>query len=161
MNMTCCSHEDSRVWDRRIALGQLQRAVELCIFIRIYQNRKSTAVEPDRNPDVLKVVETIRQRASRSEQSAQPAGGDVPQGATQALVEDPTSISHLRFAALSSRLAQVAARASADAIAAPARAHDPMPSDTVLRLLTDIRRMAEAIAAISAGDAVSIGRDTP
>ena len=131
------------------------------VYSYVSTNRKLTAVEPDRNLDVLKVVETIRQRASRSEQSAQPAGGDVPQGATQALAEDPTSISHLHFAALSSRLAQVAAKASADAIAAPACAHDPMPSDTVLRLLSDIRRMADAIAAISAGDAVSIGRGTP
>jgi hypothetical protein len=114
-------------------------------------------VQPNRNRGVLEVVDTIRQRMHRSEQSPRVPAGVAPAGATHPLVEDPSCISHAHFAALSSRLAQVAAKASADAIAAPASAHDPMPSDTVLRLLTDLRRMADAIAAVSAGDAVSTG----
>lgn len=102
--------------------------------------------------DVLDVVDTIQRRMHRSEQLPM-----VPADTALPLVEDPSCISRSHFACLSSRLAQVAAKASADAIAAPASAHDPMPSATVLRLLTDLWRMADAIAAISAGDAASNG----
>lgn len=104
-----------------------------------------------------KVVDTIRRRMDRGEQMTDAMTGMPNLQYAQSVVDSPSSISHARFAALSSRLAQVAAKASADAMAAPARAHAPMPADAVLRFLSDLRRMADAIAAISAGDVHQLG----
>jgi hypothetical protein len=70
----------------------------------------------------------------------------------QAVAADPSSISHVHFAALSSRLAQVSAKASADSTAAPARAHDPLQMDLVMRFLSDVRQIADTIAGFATGD---------
>jgi hypothetical protein len=75
------------------------------------------------NPDV-EVFNTIRGRLHRSEQPASFDAGAIPRGAAQLLAEHPSSISHAHFAALLSRLSQVAAKASADAMAVPVCAHD-------------------------------------
>jgi hypothetical protein len=64
----------------------------------------------------------------------------------------PSSISHARFGAMSARLAQVAASASANALAQPASAYDPMQMEIVLRFLSDVRRIADVVAAVAAGD---------
>ena len=99
-----------------------------------------------------KVVDTIRRRMDRAEQVIDAMTGTPSPQSSRSMIDSPSSISHARFAALSSRLAQVAAKASADAMAVPASAHTPMPADAVLRFLSDLRRMADAIAAISTGD---------
>src|SRR5690349_5440716 len=101
--------------------------------------------ELDRNGSVqaFDAVETIRRRMARSEEVA----GDTD----EARAGEPSSISRARCAALSSRLAQLAARAAADCLAVPARAHEAVPMETVLRLLSDVRRITEAIAAIAGG----------
>jgi hypothetical protein len=68
-------------------------------------------------------------------------------------VENPAQI-YARVArpVRSDSLAQVAAKASADALAQPASAHDPVPIETVLRLLTDVRRIADVMAEFAAGN---------
>ena len=74
----------------------------------------------DRGHQALKVVETIERRMDRGEQRPEAA---VDPSRAQSMTETPTSINHVHFAALSSRLAQVAAKASADAMSAPACAY--------------------------------------
>jgi hypothetical protein len=53
---------------------------------------------------------------------------------------------------MSARLAEVAAKASADALAQPAAAHDPVPIEMVLRLLSDVRRIADVMEEFAASD---------
>jgi hypothetical protein len=121
-------------------------------YIYLHMQRlRSDQVHPDRGLQALTVVETIERRMNRVERIAEPEAGTPDPHPAQSMTEPPSSISHAHFAALSSRLAQVAAKASADAVSPPACAYDPMPADVVLRLLTDVRRMADAIAALSAG----------
>jgi len=110
-------------------------------------------MNPNRGHQTFKVVDTIRRRMNRDVRGAEPVAGTPDLRSGQTTTDAPSSISHAHFAALSSRLAQVAAKASADAMAVPVSAHEPMPEDAVLRFLSDLRRMADAIAAISAGDA--------
>jgi hypothetical protein len=97
------------------------------------------------------VVETIRRRMVRSEELA----GTTVETATvtedHLEVTNPSSISHVHFAALSSRLAQVSAKASADAMSVPACAHDPMSMEFIARYLTDLRRLADAITELATG----------
>ncbi len=69
----------------------------------------------------LQVVDTIRRRMDRSESLADPAN-NMPDLDSAPPTDISTSISHAHFAALSSRLAQVAAKASADAMAMPVHA---------------------------------------
>ena len=68
-------------------------------------------------------------------------------------VGSATSISHARFSAVTARVAQVAARAAADALAEPACAHDPVQEERILRFLAscDVRRIAEVIADVAGG----------
>ncbi len=64
-----------------------------------------------------------------------------------------SSINHARFGAMAARLAQVAAKASADALRQPERAHDAVPEADVLRFLSDVRRIMNAVAEFAAGEA--------
>ena len=97
------------------------------------------------NRQLIDVVDTIRRRMARTEKPA-PITAETRPGTGNA-----TSINHARFSALTARLAQVAARAAADALAEPACAHDPVQEEHVLRFLTDVRRIAEVIADVAAG----------
>jgi hypothetical protein len=67
------------------------------------------------------------------------------------VTDSPSSLSHARFSALTARLAQLAAKATADSLAEPACAHDPVREERILRFLSDVRRIAETIADIAAG----------
>jgi hypothetical protein len=98
---------------------------------------------------VLGVVDTICRRMERSEDAV--AAATAGKNEVQSMVASPSSINHARFSAMSARLAQVAAKASADALAQPASAHDPVEMGHVLRLLSDVRRIADAIAEFAAG----------
>jgi hypothetical protein len=90
------------------------------------------------------MVDTIRRRMQRADEFAEVATETARVSASQSAAADPSSISHARFAALSSRLAQVSAKAAC--------AHDPMYTEIVLRFLTDVRRISDAVAALAAGD---------
>jgi hypothetical protein len=100
---------------------------------------------------VSNVVDTIRRRMQRCEELAEAAGETARTSETQSVAADPSCINNVRFAALSSRLAQVSAKAAADSLAQPDCAHDRMHMDFVLRFLTDVRRIADAIAAYATG----------
>jgi hypothetical protein len=94
------------------------------------------------------VVDTIRRRSQCADTSSAVSAmisGEPPTAA------DLSSINRARFSALSARLAQLSAKASADSLAQPACAHDPVPMEDVARLLTDLRRIADTIADIAAG----------
>jgi hypothetical protein len=110
---------------------------------RVHQNRERQASG---------VVDTIRRRLQRAEEWAEVAIETPSVSASQSAAADPSSISHARFAALSSRLAQVSAKASADSLGQPACAHDPVHTEIVLRFLTDVRRISDAVAALAIGD---------
>jgi hypothetical protein len=104
---------------------------------------------------VLDVVDTIRRRMERyNEIPADPsevrAANEVPLP-----TGSPSSINHARFASLSARLARVAAKASADSLPSPACSHDAVQADVVLRFLTDVRRIADAIAEFASGNCVA------
>jgi hypothetical protein len=79
----------------------------------------------------------------------------IPSDAAQSIETQPaaapSSVNRARFGAMTARLAQVAAKASADALAQPACAHDPVPMENVLRLLSDVRRVADVIADVATG----------
>jgi hypothetical protein len=117
----------------------------------IYTGKECWGVHRNREPQVSDVVETIRRRMERSEDLAEVAGNTAIISETQPVGASPSCINHARFAAMSARLAQVSAKASADCLAQPARAHDPMHTEHVLRFLTDVRRIADAIAAYATG----------
>jgi hypothetical protein len=95
------------------------------------------------------VVDTIRRRMERCEELV--VDGTARLSEPQSVGANPSSISHARFAALSSRLAQVSAKVSADSLTQPARAHEPMQMEIVLRFLTDVRRIADAVAEFATG----------
>jgi hypothetical protein len=103
----------------------------------VHQNREQQASD---------VVDTIRRRMERSDELATIVDETARLSEPQSAAANPSSISCARFAALSSRLAQVAAKASADSLARVACAHDRMHMDDVLRFLTDVRRIADAVA---------------
>jgi hypothetical protein len=98
---------------------------------------------------VAGVVDAIRRRMERSEDAV--AAGTAGTNGSLSMVASPSSINRARFSAMSARLAQVAAKASADALAQPASAHDPVEMGYVLRLLSDVRRITDAIAEFAAG----------
>jgi hypothetical protein len=116
-------------------------------------------MQQDRGHQVSDVVDTIRRRLQRAEEFAVVATETTEMSKLQAGTTSPSSISRARFAALSSRLAQVSARASADSLAQPACAHDPMHTEIVLRFLTDVRRISDAVAAFAVGDCPVEGAD--
>jgi len=116
-------------------------------------------VHQDREQQASDVVDTIRRRIQRAEEFAIVAIETAGMSELQAGTATPSSISHARFAALSSRLAQVSAKASADSLAQPACAHDAMHTEIVLRFLTDVRRISDAVAAFAAGDCPVEGAD--
>jgi hypothetical protein len=97
------------------------------------------------------VVDTIRRRMERCEELGAVVDETARLSEPQSVGANPSSISHARFAALSSRLAQVSAKVSADSLTQPARAHDPMQMEIVLRFLTDVRRIADAVAEFATG----------
>jgi regulator of protease activity HflC (stomatin/prohibitin superfamily) len=103
-------------------------------------------VHQDREQLSSDVVDTIRRRMERCEEQAAVVDEAAKLSEAQPVAAYPASINRARFAALSSRLAQVAAKASADSLSRVDRAHDRMPMDDVLRFLTDVRRIADAVA---------------
>jgi hypothetical protein len=109
-------------------------------------------VHQDREQQTSNVVDTIRRRMERCEELAAVVDETARLSEPQSVGANPSSISHARFAALSSRLAQVAAKVSADSLTRPACAHDPMQIEIVLRFLTDVRRIADAVAEFATGD---------
>jgi hypothetical protein len=109
-------------------------------------------VRQDRKHRASDVVDTIRRRMERSEGLATVVDETARLSDPQSVPTSPSSISHARFSALSSRLAQVSAKASADSLTRPACAHDPIQMETVLRFLTDVRRIADVITAFATGD---------
>jgi hypothetical protein len=115
-------------------------------------SRELWRVHQNREHQVSDVVGTIHRRMRRSEDLAAVADETAGMSETQSAGASPSSISHARFAAMSARLAQAAAKASADSLSLPAHAHDPVQMEQVLRLLTDVRRIADAIAEYATGD---------
>jgi hypothetical protein len=109
-------------------------------------------VHQDREQQTSNVVDTIRKRMERCEELATAVGETAELSEAQSVVAYPASINRARFAALSSRLAQVAAKASADSLSRVDCAHDRMRMDDVLRFLTDVRRIADAVAEFATGD---------
>jgi hypothetical protein len=109
-------------------------------------------VHQDREQQASDVVDTIRRRMQRSQELATVVDEATKLSEAQSVAAYPASINRARFAALSSRLAQVAAKASADSLARVACAHDRMHMDDVVRFLTDVRRISDAVAAFAAGD---------
>jgi hypothetical protein len=87
----------------------------------------------------------------RSEDIAAVANETASTSDAQSVGANPSSINHARFAAMSARLAQVSAKAAADSLAQPDCAHDRMHMDFVLRFLTDVRRITDAITAYATG----------
>lgn len=126
--------------------------VYTCAIVYMFASKELERVQQSREQQVSNVVDTIRRRMQRSEDLAAVADETARMGEAQPVGISPSSVSHARFAAMSARLAQVAAKASADSLSLPARAHDPVQMEHVLRLLTDIRRIADAIAEYAAGD---------
>jgi hypothetical protein len=108
----------------------------------VHQNRKH------RVPDV---IDTIGRRMERLEDTASIAGDAAQSIENQPAAAAPSSVNRARFGAMTARLAQVAAKASADALAQPACAHDPVPMENILRLLSDVRRVADVIADVATG----------
>jgi hypothetical protein len=109
-------------------------------------------VHQDREQQASDVVDTIRRRMQRSEDIAAVADETASTSEVQSVGANPSSINHARFTAMSARLAQVSAKASADSLSLPARAHDPVQMEHVLRLLTDVRRITDAISEFATGD---------
>ena len=66
------------------------------------------------------------------------------------ITPDPSSICSARFGALAARLAQLSAKASGDTLTDPACAHEPVSMERIVRYLSDVRRIADAIAEIAA-----------
>jgi hypothetical protein len=110
---------------------------------RVHQNREY---------QISNVVETIRWQMQRSEGLAAVADETASTSEARSFGASPSCVSHARFAAMSARLAQVAAKASADSLSLPAHAHDPVQMEQVLRLLTDVLRIVDAIAEYATGD---------
>jgi hypothetical protein len=104
---------------------------------------------------VSDVVDTIAKRMQRSEDFIAGATRTATMSEAQSVAVNPSSINHARFAAMSARLAQVAARASADMIAEPALAYEPVEMDYLLRFLTDVRRITDAMAQFAMGDCLT------
>ncbi len=100
---------------------------------------------------VIDVVDTIRRRMVRADELAAITAETATSNEVRPATNSPSSLSHARFSALTARLAQVAARAAADALAEPAYAHDPVQEECILRFLGDVRRIAETISDIAAG----------
>jgi hypothetical protein len=96
-------------------------------------------------------LDTIRRRIARTEGPAVITAEPATLSDVRSATDSPSSLSHARFSALTARLAQIAARAAADSLAEPACAHDPVLEERILRFLSDVRRIAEAIADIAAG----------
>jgi hypothetical protein len=109
-------------------------------------------VEQDRDQLNSGVVDTIRRRMERCEELAADVGEVTKLSEAESVAAYPATINRARFAALSSRLAQVAAKASADSLSRVECAHDRMHMDDVLRFLTDVRRIADAVAEFATGD---------
>ena len=110
-----------------------------------------SVVEQHSGRQIIDVVDTIRRRMARSEEPVPITAETATSGKVRSGTGNATSINHARFSALTARLAQVAARAAADSLAEPACAHDPVQEERILRFLSDVRRIAEAIADIAAG----------
>ncbi len=68
---------------------------------------------------------------------------------------DPSSISHARFSSMSARLAQIAAKVSADSLSEPASAHDAVPMERVARFLGEVWRITDAIFDTASGGLVT------
>jgi hypothetical protein len=131
-------------------------AVNIIVYTRamayIFASKELRRVHQNREQQVSNVVDTICRRMQRSEDLAAIADETASMSEAQSVGVSPSCVSHARFAAMSARLAQVAAKASADSLSLPAHAHDPAPMEHVLRLLTDVRRITDAIAEFAAGD---------
>jgi hypothetical protein len=97
-------------------------------------------------------MDTIRRRMERAEELVAITAETATLSETRPAAGNATSINHARFSALTARLAQLAAKAAADALTEPACAHDPVQEERVLRFLSDVRRIAEVIADIAAGN---------
>jgi hypothetical protein len=97
----------------------------------------------------LDVIDTIAKRMLRYDDLAASTGSASN---VRSIASSPSCINHARFSAMSAHLAEVAAKASADALAQPASAHDPVPIEIVLRLLSDVRCIADVMAEFAAGN---------
>jgi hypothetical protein len=100
---------------------------------------------------VIDMVDTIRRRMARADEVAAITTGTATSSEALPVTDSPSSLNHARFSALTARLAQLAAKAAADSLAEPACAHDPVQDEYILRFLSDVRRITEAIADIAAG----------
>jgi GAF domain-containing protein len=105
------------------------------------------------------VVDTIRRRMERCEELATVVDEAARLSEAQSVAVYPASINRAHFSALSSRLAQVAAKASADSLSRVDCAHDRMHMDDVLRFLTDVRRIADSVAEFATIDCPVSGSD--
>ena len=102
-----------------------------------------SVVEQHPGRQVIDVVDTIRRRMARTEEPVPIPAETATSGKVRPGTGNATSINHARFSALTARLAQVAARAAADALAEPACAHDPAQEEHVLRFLRSVNTTNE------------------